>query len=441
MSQSREHAVVLGASVAGLLAARALADSYERVTVVDRDPLPAGGLDRKGVPQARHAHVLMRAGVRALDDLFPGLLEKLAADGVPVNYGGAHSWTEFNGHVFQRAGGPRIAPGYQPSRPYLEARIREEIREMPNVLLRDERTVQGLIASATGERVAGVRVVSRDGEEEALPADLVVDATGRSGRAFTWLRDLGYDPPEEKILAVDVMYASRRLRLPGGLPEGLRSVLVEPRTGQPVGMALIEQEGGEYTLTLMGYAGHHPPTDHDGFRASTDRIAPAFLPDVLRDAEWLDEPHRHRYPASHRRYYERLRRFPEGLLVVGDALCSFNPLFGQGMAVAAMEAVILRDLLAAGQENLARRFFKAAAERIDPAWQMVMTTDRAQLGLPQSAAERLIGAYVRRLHAAAARDRVLVEAFSSVSSLVELPVTLIKPAVLIRVLAGNLRRG
>lgn len=441
INDSGDHAVVLGASMAGLLSARVLAGVYRRVTIVERDPLPEGSLDRKGVPQARHAHALLARGVQVLNELFPGLLDKMAADGVPQNRGADQTWSEFNGHVMCRTGALRDHPNFQPSRPYLEARIREEVRGMPNVVIRDDCAALGPVASASRDRVTGVRVASGGGLEEILVADLVVDATGRGGRAPTWLRELGYDAPEEEDLAVDLMYTSRRVRLRPGALGSVRLVLIATTPQRPRGILLVEQEHDHFTMTVGGYAGHHAPTDHEGFLAYSESVAPEFVSTALRDAQWLDDPRQHRYPASRRRYYERLRRFPAGLLVVGDAMCSFNPLFGQGMTVATLEAVTLRDILAAGRDNLAGRYFAAAGKHIDAPWQMAVSSDRAQLGLPQPVAERIAGGYVRRLQAAAAHDPVLAAQFFYVVGLLKPPAALFKPAVVLRVLAGNLRRS
>jgi 2-polyprenyl-6-methoxyphenol hydroxylase-like FAD-dependent oxidoreductase len=441
INDSGDHAIVLGASMAGLLSARVLAGVYQRVTIVERDPLPEGSLDRKGVPQARHAHALLARGGQVLDELFPGLLDKMAADGVPQNRGADQVWHEFNGHVMCRTGVLRDRPSFQPSRPYLEARIRDEVRGMPNVVIRDDCAALGPVASASRDRVTGVRLAPRGGAEELVLADLVVDATGRGGRTPTWLRELGYDAPEEEDLAVDLVYASRRVRLRPGALGAVRLVLIGGTPGRPRGMGFIEQEHDHFTMTVGGYAGHHPPTDHEGFLAFAESIVPEVVSTALGDAQWLDDPRRHRFPASRRRHYERLRRFPVGLVVVGDAMCSFNPLFGQGMTVAALEAVALRDALAAGQDNLAGRYFASAAKYIDTPWQMAVSSDRAQLGLPQPVAERIAGRYVRRLQAAARHDPVLAAQFSDVAGLMKPPAALFKPAVVLRVLAGNLRRS
>jgi 2-polyprenyl-6-methoxyphenol hydroxylase-like FAD-dependent oxidoreductase len=438
-SQIGDRAVVLGASMAGLLAARVLADSYGQVTVIDRDELPETPMHRRGVPHGRHLHALAARGQQALEELFPGLTADLVAHGAPAGNLLTDARLCLSGHRLRQADSGLML--LCASRPLLEGHVRARVRALPTVRLLDRCDVVGLATTPDGRRVTGARVLRRaDGSaEELVGADLVVDASGRGSRAPAWLDTLGYSRPDAEQVRIGLGYATRTYRLPPDALDGDLAILdaatpQHPRTG-----ALQSLEGGRWMLTLAGILGDHPPTDPDGF---LDFARSLRFPDIyqaVRDAEPLDDPVGFRFPASVRHRYERLPRFPDGFLVTGDAVCSFNPIYGQGMTVAALEALTLRRHLERGIEPRPRRWFRDLARVVDVPWDMSAGGDLAFPGVQgrRTPKVRLANAYLARLHAAAARDARLATAFIRVAGLVAPPQSLLRPGVALRVLRNG----
>jgi hypothetical protein len=254
------------------------------------------------------------------------------------------------------------------------------------------------------------------------------------------LAEIGYRRPAENEVVIDLRYASRLIRLaPGAVPEQL--TLIGPRPQRPCGMALFAYENDTWLFTVSGYAGNHPPADYVSMVDFAAPLAPPHMVAALRDAEPLADVSTFRFRANLRRRYDRMRRFPRGLLVVGDAMCSFNPIYGQGMSVAAKQAIVLRDCLRRGDHHLARRFFRLAAKPIDTAWRMAVGSDLAlpQVPGPRSPAVRLINAYIHRVFVAAEHDPVVAARFLRVSAFLEKPPRLMTPSIVARVIAGNRR--
>ena len=430
-----DHAVVIGASVSGLLAATVLAEFYQRVTLVDRDELDRTAHPRRGVRQGRHAHVLLGSGLQAIEGLLPGITGELSAEGAQSCRALAEIRFVVAGHqLTQQAEG---APVLLASRPLLEAHLRRRVLALPNVTMRARCAAAGLRPSATGDRVSGVIVRDRRTDaDEHLSADLVTVATGRSAQLPAWLDELGYPRPAEDRLHVDLRYVSRRLHLSGPPPGGDKLIGIGARPGLPRGLMLIAQED-HWMLTASGYGvAHHPPTEEQTFSEFVASVAPADVLAAIQASTPLGELVSHHFPANQRRRYERLRRFPAGLLALGDALASFNPLYGQGMSVAALEALKLRRCLQVGERQLARRFFRAAAKVVDQAWEMAVGGD---LFLPEvqgarSLGVRLTNAYVRRLLLAAEHDPAVAAVYNQVGDLLVPAGKVLQPAVLRRVL-------
>ncbi len=362
----REHAVVIGASIAGSCAARVLSDFYDRVTVFDRDTLPDTPANRSAVPQGRHVHILMARGAQEFGALFPGLLDEMVAAGVPIlkdqprciHFGAA-------GHVL---GMPtelaETFTTYVPSRPHLEWQIRRRTCALPNVQIR-QGTVNAPRYDGYEARVTGL--VLDDGE--FVPADFVVDASGRGTRLPVWLSEWGFGRPTEDTVDVGIGYATHQLRIPDGLLEE-KVVVAGASREQPVGLGMLYYEDGTWGLTTFGVGKVEPPQDFPGMCAVAEKVLPAHHAAAIRQGEPIGEVAFHKYPLSRWRRYDKLTRFPAGIVPFGDAVASFNPTYGQGMTMTSLQAGHLRRALQSPGADVAAEVNRATAKTTFPVWTM-----------------------------------------------------------------------
>jgi 2-polyprenyl-6-methoxyphenol hydroxylase-like FAD-dependent oxidoreductase len=428
----RKHAIVIGGSMAGLLAARVLADYYKEVTLFERDTFPPDGQHRRGVPQGRHTHGLLVSGGQVLERFFPGISQELIDGGaVKGDIVRDSRWFLEGGCLRKFSSGLH---GLLMSRPFLENQVRRYMLRVPNVRLREGCDIEGLATTDDQRRVTGIRV-----KDETVPADLVVDATGRGSHTPQWLEAMGYAKPAEERVEIALGYTTRMFRRSQLDLNGDGAVVIPPTPEGKRAGAMLAQEGDRWTVTLISYFGNYAPMELAGFIEFARGLPAPWIYEVIRQAEPIGDPASARFPASVRRRYEKLNRFPEGLLVFGDAISSFNPMYGQGMSVAALEAGELYDALAENQPDLGRRFFRRAAKVIDIPWSIVAGGDLRIPGTvgPRSAAVNFINWYMAKLHKAAHHDRVAALAFHKVGNLLAPPQSVLHPRVVARVLRGG----
>ncbi|PTA47758.1 NAD(P)/FAD-dependent oxidoreductase [Micromonospora sp. RP3T] len=432
------RAVVLGGSLAGLLAADVLAEVYPEVLVVDRDELAGVTGPRRGVPHGRHAHGLVARGQQILEKQFPGLLSDMEAAGIrPGDFSGDIRWY-FNGMLLSPARTGLLSVPC--TRPVIERVVRNRVEKVRTIRFLEQHDIVGLATTPGADRVTGVRVQPRDGRSdvELLTADLVVDTTGRGSRTPAWLEELGYARPVEDKVKVDLAYTTRHFRVPRD-PFGRDIAIIAAATpSHPRGAFYYRLPGddGLVELSLTGVLGDHPPTDPDGFLEFVRSVPVPEIYESVRAAEPVDDAVMFRFPASVRRRYERLTRFPDGLLVMGDAVCSFNPVYAQGMAVAAIEARTLADQLKKSAVPSPIEFFREIAREIDSPWDFAATADLGYAGVPgtRSAKIRFINAYVTRVQRAAVHDASLTNALMRVAGLIDEPTALLRPGRILRTL-------
>ncbi|MFF9197809.1 FAD-dependent oxidoreductase [Streptomyces sp. NPDC014779] len=437
------HAVVVGGSLAGLLAARVLSEHAERVTVVERDRFPEQAEPRPGVPQGRHLHVLIEGGQRALDELLPGFMAELAALGAP-RVGMPEDMVQWqNGKWFART--PASAHFFSGPRDQLEWLVRERVFADPRIERIEGTEAVGLLGDAA--RVRGVLLRERGAgapkEPYPLEADLVVDASGRSTRAADWLKGIGAEAPHEETLDTGLAYSTRLFRSPEPDPAvDARGYYVVPNPGQVYSGVILPLGDGRHVVTLSGLRGDEPPTDEALFEEYARRLPHPVIADWIAKAEPLTPVYGFRRTANVRRRYDRPGRRPAGFLATGDALCAFNPIYGQGMAVAAMSAVALRRALADPRRTpTTRRVQRALLDASRQAWDISAGADKKMPGATGDAArsgavDRVTGWYLGRVQQRAAGDPVVGAAFRAALTLTAPLTALFAPAVLRATLFG-----
>lgn len=433
ISSVGNHAVVVGASIAGLFTARILADGFKKVTVIDRDPLPDEPVPRKGAPQAHQPHALQEAGRATLEDLFPGYGEDLiSAGGLVID--GASDFNFYDEGDYL-ADGPTRLPVYSASRPLFEHVLRQRVAALDSVRLRGGCRCTDFRLDEAEEAVTGAAVRGDDGDETVLSTDLVVDATGRTSRTPTWLEEHGYTPPDVAEVHVDLAYSTTTVERN---PDDRRAFWAPASPPHTRGGGALPIEGDRWQVVMHGMHGDKPPKDADAFRDFAATLPIAELEQLLdRHSMISEDVDYYPFPSNRRRYYEDLDEFPDGLLVIGDAIASYNPIYGQGMSVAALHALVLHHTLTTGgRDDLGLRFFDRAEEVIDIAWMMAVGAD---FQFPQTAGPKprgtdLMARYLSRLSRKAHSDGALREALFRVMMMERSHTSLFSPGVTWRVL-------
>lgn len=455
-----DHAVVIGASMAGLVAARVLADHFDRVTVVERDRLPSEPVVRAGVPQARHVHVLLLNGARLLEGLFPGLDDRLHAAGCPQLDWTSDVWL-YNWGSWK----PRVPSGltsHAVSRELLEWTIRERVADNDRVRFLEQTEVTGLVSDPERRRAVGVRLRSRAGsqtaeipggsaQDEELEADLIVNASGRDAHTARWLEDLGYPVPPETHVNSHLGYATRYYRPPDGHEAAWKAVVIAATPPASRGAVLMPVDGGRWIVTLAGSAGDFPPTDEEGFAAFTRSLPTPLLADVLELATPTSSIVGYRRTENILRDFAKVPRFLEGFVSIGDAVCAFNPVYGQGMTVAAQSATVLgttlrehRDRHGADSSGLAMEYHRRLARVLGDPWLLATGEDLrypSTTGAEPTIAMRIVRPYLDRVLLGARDDPAAYKTVVEVIHLLRPPLALFRPGILAMVLRRMLRFG
>jgi flavin-dependent dehydrogenase len=447
------HAVVLGGSLAGLLAARVLTDHFDRVTLIERDrysggdDAPAGfsAMSRKGLPQSPHVHVLLAKGAAVLGELFPGFDAEMGERGAPlIEPGVSFSYLFRFGPSLPGPTGIRLRAC---SRGLIDDIVRGRVFASPKIRVLEGVEATGVVYSSGGSRVRGVRVRHKKGAFDTVETDLVVDATGRRSHAPRWLEEGGYGTPRVQNVNSFLGYATRWYRRTTDARDFAGMVVFARPPEQGRGGVMLAVEGDRWVVSIGGIGRDYPPNDEQGFAEYARTLPTPILYEHIQKLEPLSPIYGYRDTDNRWVRYDELRRWPAGFVVMGDAVAAFNPLYGQGMTVSALEARVLDDHLRRGARRGAAlidplAFQKALTQTLIVPWLMATAEDYRwplTTGEPPSPALTLLRWYADRLAATVVRDRDLFITFLKAQNMMIPPHGVFAPRVAGKVLMQALR--
>nr|WKN35443.1 hypothetical protein K4G66_24010 [Tunicatimonas sp. TK19036] len=445
-NQQNKSAIVIGASMAGLVTARVLSEHFEKVFLVERDPILNQPESRKGQPQTQHLHALLASGLITLQKYFPDLTDSIkTGGGIVCDAWQSMVWNCYGNYRLPFEVGKQFVFA---SRPFLEWQVRQRVLGSENLEVLSGYSVDQLLTDEHQQQVTGVQMTNKNSKETAisLQGDLVIDASGRGSRSGKWLKELGYSKPVESKVSCGTGYTTRIYERNPEEPNASKWFFITPEAPKEQrGGGAFPVEGNRWIVSLSGWHGEHAPKDEAGFEAFAKSLPSPDIYNIISRNKPLSNFSVYKYPYSLRRHYEKLTRFPQGYLVLGDAVCSFNPLYGQGMTSAILQAHMLDNLLQKRKgklANIAKPYFRRISKMIDIPWQSSVLED---FRFPQTTGKKQLGtdfinAYMSHVHRTTHTDAVVSKAFFEVINMIEPPTSLFKPTIVVRVLRNMLNQ-
>ena len=441
-------AIVIGGSITGLVAARILLEHFDKVTILERDRLPEQPEFRQGVPQSLHVHALLAKGKEVLEQLFPGLGNELVAHGA-LETDVVADWR----YLFANGWAPEFHSGITLitcSRNLLENCIRQRLSEYQKLEFLEAHQAIGLLLGDDHQSITGVKLRSQGDQVSSLSARLVVDASGRNSRTPQWLENLGYPKPQETVINSFLGYASRWYQKAPEFTASWKGVILtaKPQDYRRSGV-LYPVEDDTWIVTLAGIGKDYPLTDEADFLEFARSLRSSEIYETIKNAQPISPIYAYRRTENRFRHYEKLKQFPENLIVMGDAACSFNPVYGQGITVATLAGLTLADCLQQQKieqtshnfVGLSRRFQKHLAKVNEVPWLMATSDDlrwSTTIGAKPDLKMRLMHKYIEKVIHCACYDNYVYQTFMEVAHMLEQPTALFSPKVLFKVLSEEL---
>jgi 2-polyprenyl-6-methoxyphenol hydroxylase-like FAD-dependent oxidoreductase len=446
LARKGRHALVLGGSLAGLLAARVLSDHYDSVTIIEKDALPNEATPRKGVPQMNHVHALLVRGREILEQLFPGLNDEMMKDGAPLlDMANDLTWLTPGGWGVRFESDLRMLAF---TRPLLDLHVRRRLSERHHVEVFDKTEVVRLLSNRKKLVVGAVVKTfdSKSGEyrEAKVPAELVVDATGRGSKAGKWLQELGHAAPKETVINAHTGYASRLYQIPEGFTSDWCSLFIQANPPKEKrGGLLLRVEGNRWLVTLVGGDHDYPPTSEEEFLEFARSLRSPLIYDAIKNAEPLTPIRGYRGTENRWRHFERTSDLPTNFIGIGDSVCAFNPVYGHGLTIASIGAMTLQECLKEGSvgSSFSRRFHQRLAKVNETPWTLATGEDMRYEGTEGAVANRRVRFmhwYMNQVFRLASFDPDVRLVLLKVFGMVVKPTSLFQPRIVFSILVQAL---
>ncbi|MDB5054451.1 MAG: monooxygenase FAD-binding protein [Bacilli bacterium] len=427
-----KHAIVIGGSMSGMLAAKVLSGHFEKVTILEKDNIPEHPVYRKGVPHDRQAHIMNMKGEMIISKYFPGFYEEINKE---IFKFGTKDLCFFHYGSWKLRCKTKVTNHFM-SRPFLEHHIRRRLLQLSNIFFMQKYEVNELIIDRKKNEVLGVLLKNQQGAFEKLHADLVIDASGRNTKVPGWLESEGYPKINEEKLEIDIGYSSQVFPRSQEYDFSVMSIYPKAPNGTKMGV-IYPIEGNRWLVGIVGLLGNYPAHTNEGFLEFVKSLDRPDIYNIIRNQSPLSSVSTHRFPSNLRRYYERSSKLPINLVVVGDALCSFNPIYAQGMCVAAMESELLDELLFRKStfRNFSDYYFKKVSKIIDVAWLASVSEDLRYPNITgrRSLKIKFLNWYMAQIFELASIDSRICSTFYEVQSFIKKPAHLFAFSILYKV--------